>query len=83
MGNVIKIGEFTTCNICRKRQATVLCDMPVGIAKNLHVRMKGGITDYENSFKSYTVTCDRQVCEKCAIVVNSNFHFCKRCCSTN
>lgn len=79
MGNVVQVGKFIPCNICRKRQAIVLCDMPVGTAKTLHVRMKNGMTDYEDSFKKYTITCDRQVCEKCAVVVDSNFHFCKRC----
>lgn len=79
MGNAIEVGEFISCNICRKRKATLLCDMPVMIYKNMHWKNQDGTTDYVNSFKQGTFTCDRQICEKCAIEVNSGIHFCKIC----
>ena len=81
MGKVIEVGEFKRCIICKKRQATLLCDMPVGRIKNMHFKLPNGLTDYENSFKEYTNTCDREICEKCAIEVNSGIHFCKICLS--
>lgn len=76
MGDVIEVGKLIKCSICGKRQATFLCDMPIGRIKNLHIK-----NDNKNSFKGWTVTCDRAVCEKCAIEVNSGIHFCKHCLS--
>ncbi|WP_409229177.1 hypothetical protein [Gudongella sp. SC589] len=79
MGDVIEVGKFVPCDICKRRQATLLCDMPIMINKSLHRKKPDGTTDYENSFKEYTQTCDREICEKCAIEVNSGIHFCKIC----
>lgn len=79
MGEVIEVGKFISCNICRKRKATLLCDMPIGRSQTMHVRNLDGTTDSENSFKEYTQTCDREICEKCAIEVNNGIHFCKTC----
>jgi len=69
MGKVI---EFAKCSICCKRPAKYLCDMPIGIIKHMHLTK-------DNSFKEYTITCDKPICEKCAIEVNRGIHFCKRC----
>ena len=79
MGDVIKVGKFIKCSICGKRQATILCDMPKGSVKNLHWKNSDGTTDYKNSFKEYTKTCDREVCEKCCKEVGHDRHICKIC----
>jgi hypothetical protein len=81
MRKVIEVGEFIPCSICKKRQATLLCDMPMGKIKNLHIKLPNGLTDYENSYKEYMDTCDREICDKCAVEVNPGVHFCKICMS--
>lgn len=79
MGEVVEVGKFISCSICHKRQATLLCDMPLGLEKTMHMRLENGLTDYENSFKEFTITCDKPICEKCAVEVNPEIHFCKSC----
>lgn len=79
MGDVIEVGKFIKCSICGKRQATISCDMPIGSIKNLHWKKLDGTTDYENSFKEYTKTCDRVVCNKCAKEIGYDRHICKIC----
>lgn len=78
MEEVIKVGKFIPCVICRKRQATLMCDMPIARIKNLHVKVDG-LTDFNESFKEYTDTCDKAICEYCAKEVNPGIHFCKDC----
>ena len=73
---VLSITTFIKCAICGERQAKILCDMPVGRGKNLHIK-----NDRENSFKEWTITCDKAVCEKCSVEVNPGIHFCKDCLS--
>lgn len=79
MGDVIKVDDYELCSICRKRQAKFLCDMPVSRVKNLHLKLPDGSTDYENSFREYTETCDKAVCERCSVEIGNGIHFCKKC----
>lgn len=79
MGEVVEIPQYEICTICRKRKAEYLCDMPTGRAKMLHLKKPNGVTDYENSFKWYTITCDRAICKECAIEIGNDIHFCKKC----
>lgn len=79
MDKIIKIDNFVLCAICHKRQATILCDFPTGRVKNFHMRNSDGTTDFENSFKEYTTTCDNPVCSKCAVEIKPGIHFCKKC----
>ena len=81
MGEVVEVGSFQKCSICHKKQATLLCDMPDGRVKTMHMRKSDGTTDYENSFKEYTKTCDKAICVDCAVEVNPGIHFCKHCMS--
>lgn len=67
------------CEICRKKKAEFLCDMPKGRAKMLHIKNPDGTTDYKNSFKSYMRTCDKRICDKCAVYLGNDIHFCKNC----
>ena len=73
------ISPEERCQICGKRKAEFLCDMPKGRAKMLHIKNPDGTTDYKNSFKSYTRTCDKRICDKCAVYLGNDIHFCKGC----
>jgi hypothetical protein len=53
--------------------------MPDGRVKTMHMRKSDGTTDYENSFKEFTRTCDKAICSDCSVQVNSGIHFCKDC----
>lgn len=82
MGEIAKMYE--KCDICHKRKAEYLCDMPKFRSKALHLKKDNGIadygvTDYENSFKWITHTCDAKICCKCAVEVGGDIHFCKQC----
>jgi hydrogenase maturation factor HypF (carbamoyltransferase family) len=79
MGKVIQAGTLQPCAICHKRPATLLCDMPIGRVKNMHVKTAAGETDIEKSFKEHTITCDKAVCDKCAKEISKDIHFCKKC----
>lgn len=78
--SVTKIPEpEERCDICHKRKAEFLCNMPMFRGKMMHLKKENGVTDYENSFKWTTLTCDRKMCSKCATEVGGDIHFCKRC----
>jgi len=80
MSAEIVMGNLVMCNICHKRIATKLCDMPVRRTKNFHIKING-MTDTNLSFKEYTATCDKYICDKCAAEVGNGIHFCKSCMS--
>lgn len=81
--------NFNKCDLCRRRKATLLCDMPKRVVKNLHITTRKKLldgtyvtkTDYENSFKQTTLTCDTQICERCSVLVGDGVHFCRECIS--
>lgn len=77
MGEIAKI--YDRCDICHKRKAEFLCDMPIFRSHTLHIRKTNGLTDEENSFKWITHTCDAKICRKCAVEVGGDIHFCKQC----
>jgi len=54
------------CVVCRKRKATILCDFVVD--------------EYWTSidFQTHAQTCDRQLCEKCAVHLGGRTHFCPK-----
>ena len=80
MSDVTKIlPENERYQICRKRKAEFLCDMPVGRMRTLHFKNDDVTTDYENSFKWLTNTCDKSICSKCATEIAGDIHFCKKC----
>lgn len=70
MGDVVKhISKENLCPFCKKREATLLCDMPHSTIVT-HARGSG--------FKSYTMTCDKKICTECTTRVNG-FDFCPDC----
>lgn len=60
------------CPFCRKREATLLCDMPV----NKVIRHARGY-----GFDSHILTCDKMICTECTTRVNG-FDFCPDCVKT-
>lgn len=87
MNNVIELPDKPRCQFCKKRTATKQCDMPIGRKKNLHIsetiKLPEGayvkVTDYEKSFKEYTLTCDKYLCDKCATSISKEVDFCPSC----
>lgn len=73
------ISPEERCQICGKRKAEFLCDMPKAKTKMLHIKNSDGTTDYKNSFKIYMRTCDKKICDKCAVDLGNDIHFCKNC----
>ena len=70
MGDVVKhIPKDDLCPFCKKKESTLLCDMPVNTVIT-HARGSG--------FKSYTMTCDKKICTECTTKVNG-FDFCPDC----
>lgn len=79
MEKIINFDDSQICVICRKKKAEFLCDMPTNRMQPLHLHKENGVTDYENSFKWFTVTCDNPICKECAIEVGNDIHFCIGC----
>ena len=70
MVEVIKhIPKDELCQFCKKRKATLLCDMPHSTITR-HARGRG--------FESYTMTCDKKICTRCTTHING-FDFCPDC----
>lgn len=70
MNKVVEfIPEDDLCQFCRKRKATLLCDMP----HSTIVRHARG-----SEFESRIITCDRRICTECTTRVNG-FDFCPEC----
>ena len=70
MNKVVEfIPEDDLCQFCRKRKATLLCDMPHSTIVT-HARGSG--------FESRIITCDRRICTECTTRVNG-FDFCPEC----
>jgi hypothetical protein len=70
MGDVVKhISKDDLCPFCKKRKATLMCDMPHSTVVT-HARCSG--------FKSYIMTCDKKICTECTTRVNG-FDFCPDC----
>ena len=57
------------CDFCKRREATLLCDVPVMKVVS-HARGCG--------FESDILTCDRKMCENCATRVHG-FDYCPDC----
>ena len=64
--NMNKVVEFIPeddlCQFCRKRKATLLCDMPRGKIIAPYARNLG--------LENHIMTCDRRICTECTTRVN-------------
>lgn len=64
------IPEEDRCQFCRKRKATLLCDMPRGKIIAPYARNLG--------LENHIITCDRRICTECTTRVNG-FDLCPNC----
>ena len=74
-------ADFTSerCFFCNK-PATKLCDFVTGTlrwAGHPPRYLTGGIHNPEASI-SYVMTCDRPICDKCAVHINKSFDLCPK-----
>ena len=80
MGDVLG-ADFTSekCIFCGKL-ATKLCDFVLGTARwagHPPRYITGGIHNSESPM-SHIMTCDRPICDKCAIHINESFDICPK-----
>lgn len=81
--------DFSTtsfCRFCKTSRATKLCDMPIGRSRYCghpprHLMEKAKNINY--AFVSISmekvITCDKEMCDKCATNVCSDIDFCPDC----
>lgn len=74
------------CQFCGKRPATRLCDAPVGYTRYIghpprHLMQKAQSWDIAWSHVSMCeiVTCDRYLCDRCAVNVGVDIDYCPDC----
>lgn len=54
------------CEVCKKRHYTKLCDFAVG----------SGIISSSRNFAELTRTCDKKLCDKCAVNIWTDCDIC-------
>lgn len=76
MGTVHKFDFMSErCVFCGK-PATKLCDIIISVQRYVgHPPRVNGIIDPETPME-YKHTCDKPMCEKCAVHLNDNFDIC-------
>jgi len=66
------------CNFC-KQSASKLSDKVIGlVGLSGHPRRIDGIIQYKESM-SHNLTCDKPICDKCAIHLNEHMDICPDC----
>lgn len=83
--NFRKNEEFggVACSVCKKKEATKLCDFPVGRARYvghppryLMEQVKRSDIAWKKLDMEWTMTCDRPLCSECAIEMRNGIDFC-------
>jgi len=72
------------CSVCGKKQATKLCDAPI---KRMHwvghpPRSSAVFLPTKIVWETpmhYTITCDRPLCDKCAVSIFPEIDYCPDC----
>lgn len=79
----IKTTETLICSICNKRPATKLCDFPLCKSRyvghpprHLMQQAQSSAFAFKEVKMSWTMTCDKPLCDQCAISMNQDFDFC-------
>ncbi len=73
------------CPFCKRRRATFLCDAPVGCGSYVGHPPRYLVNAYamhcywKKIDMSWTVTCDRPICDECAVEVARGIDYCPRC----
>ena len=76
----LKEGDML-CVECKTRVATLQCDFPVARGHFCgHPPKVNGVVDLKEPM-AWTYTCDRPMCEKCAIDMDKGIHICTKCCT--
>ena len=72
-----------SCSICNKRPATKLCDFPTGHIRyighpprHLMQQAKSDAFAFKEVKMSWTLTCDKPLCDQCAISIREEIDFC-------
>ena len=83
MPNVVPFPTGTICSVCHKRQATRLCDFPIGTTHYIGHPPRYLMQQAQNANiawlkieMSKTITCDKPLCDICAIQISNNIDFC-------
>ena len=67
------------CSICGKRMATKLCDAPIGRSRFVgNPPIRNGVPQLQVPME-WVITCDRAVCDRCAIEIIPGIDFCRVC----
>lgn len=84
MGDSFPFEGKRLCDVCGKRIATRLCDMPIGrmsfcghLPRHLAVMLPSRIV-WEVPMHQ-TVTCDRALCDRCAVSLGPDIDLCPAC----
>jgi len=71
----LDIKETYTCTICNKAPAKYQCDFP---RRYLHIKTESKLLR-EVKQQTHLQTCDRYICENCAITMGDGIHICTEC----
>lgn len=78
-----KTETTTICASCNKRPATKLCDFPLRHCRyighpprHLMLQAKSDAFGFKEVNMSWTMTCDKPLCDQCAISMNCDIDFC-------
>ena len=70
-----ELSPYDRCTICGKKEAVFLCDFP---GNNILFDFPDTETGEKIPIQQQS-TCDRGICEDCAVEVGVDRHFCKAC----
>ena len=83
--NIINILSQPRCSVCHIRIATKRCDMPIGrisyVGHPPRSEMEYSHMAFHKNIKlePKTITCDRFLCDHCAIEIHNGIDFCPAC----
>lgn len=83
MPTIIPFLNGPICSVCHKRQATRLCDFPIGTTHYIGHPPRAQMFEAQNiniAWKKVemdkTITCDKPLCDECAIKMGNQIDFC-------
>lgn len=74
-----KLLQWIPCQICGRKPATKQCDAPIGTTRTFicnRAARKLKITED-------TITCDKHICDDCAVSAGANVDYCLDCIEKN
>lgn len=80
---IIPFPVGAICSVCGKRKATKMCDFPVGKCqyighppRHLMQQAQNANVAWQKVEMSKTITCDKLLCDECAIQMGNGIDFC-------